>query len=44
MADAQSTIDALLTKNRVFEPSAELRNRALWDGDRIHEQASGEGE
>src|SRR5712692_115058 len=44
MADAQSTIDALLTENRVFEPSAEFRNRALWNDEGIYEQAAADPE
>src|SRR5919197_827035 len=31
MADSQAAIDALLSEERVFEPSKEFRRRALWN-------------
>ena len=40
MADVETTIDALLTEKRVFEPSAEFRRGALWGDASLYEQAS----
>jgi acetyl-CoA synthetase len=40
MADAEATIDALLSENRVFEPSAEFRRRALWSDPAVYEHAA----
>jgi acetyl-CoA synthetase len=40
MADAEATIDALLSENRVFEPSSDFRKRALWSDPAVYEHAA----
>jgi acetyl-CoA synthetase len=40
MSDAEATIDALLSENRVFEPPEEFRARALWNDPGVYERAS----
>jgi acetyl-CoA synthetase len=40
MADAEATIEALLTERRVFEPSEGFRSRALWNDPAIYERAA----
>ena len=40
MSDVETTIDALLTENRVFEPSPEVRSRALWNDPAVYERAA----
>ena len=40
MADVEATIDALLSENRVFEPSEEFRAQALWSDPSIYERAA----
>ncbi len=44
MAQPESTIDALLSEHRVFEPSADFRNRALWNDPGIYEEAAADPE
>jgi acetyl-CoA synthetase len=44
MAELESTIDALLNEHRVFEPSADFRNRALWNDPGIYEEAAADPE
>jgi acetyl-CoA synthetase len=39
MSDVETTIDALLTENRIFEPSTEFKRNALWSDPAIYEQA-----
>ena len=39
MSDVERNIDALLTENRLFEPSPEFRNNALWSDPDIYERA-----
>ncbi|HEX2089553.1 MAG TPA: acetate--CoA ligase, partial [Actinomycetota bacterium] len=39
MSDVETTIDALLTENRVFEPSPEFTRNALWSDPEIYERA-----
>ena len=39
MSDVEATIDALLTENRVFEPSPEFKRTALWSDPAIYERA-----
>ncbi|HEX2069521.1 MAG TPA: AMP-binding protein, partial [Actinomycetota bacterium] len=40
MSDVETTIDALLTENRVFEPSPEFTSKALWNDPEIYERAA----
>jgi acetyl-CoA synthetase len=40
MSDADATIDALLSENRVFEPPDGFRARALWNDPGVYERAS----
>src|SRR5439155_14348968 len=40
MADTDATIDALLSEDRVFEPSPEFRRRALWSDPDVYERAA----
>ena len=44
MTDAESTIDALLSENRVFELSSAFRERAVWNDPAIYERASSDPE
>ncbi len=40
MANEEAAIDALLSENRVFEPSPDFRSRALWNDPSIYERAA----
>jgi acetyl-CoA synthetase len=40
MSDAEATIDALLSENRVFDPPEGFRARALWNDPGVYERAS----
>jgi acetyl-CoA synthetase len=40
MADVESTIEALLSEKRVFEPSADFKRRANWNDPSIYERAA----
>jgi acetyl-CoA synthetase len=40
MGDVEATIDALLSENRVFEPSEAFRRQALWNDPEVYERAS----
>ena len=44
MPDVESTIDALLSEKRVFEPSAEFRKDALWNDPSIYQKAAADPE
>ncbi len=44
MSETEATIDALLSENRVFEPSEEFRAQALWNDQAIYERASADPE
>ena len=44
MTELEPTIDALLSEHRVFEPSADFRNRALWNDPGIYEEAAADPE
>ena len=44
MTELEPTIDALLSEHRVFEPSADFRNRALWNDSGIYEEAAADPE
>jgi acetyl-CoA synthetase len=44
MAESQAAIDALLSEERVFEPSEEFRRRALWNDPAVYERASADPE
>jgi len=44
MADVQSTIDALLTERRVFEPSGQFREGAVWNDPAVYERAAADPE
>ncbi|HCP62556.1 MAG TPA: acetate--CoA ligase [Actinobacteria bacterium] len=44
MTDAKATIDALLSEQREFEPSAEFRSNALWNDPAVYEQAAADPE
>jgi acetyl-CoA synthetase len=44
MPDAEATIDALLSENRVFEPPAEFRSHALWTDPGVHQRAAADPE
>ena len=44
MADLQAAIDALLSEERVFEPSEEFRRRALWNDPAVYDRASADPE
>ncbi|HMC37014.1 MAG TPA: AMP-binding protein, partial [Actinomycetota bacterium] len=44
MADVQSTIDALLTERRVFEPSGQFRKGAVWNDPAVYERAAADPE
>ena len=44
MAENHGAIDALLSENRVFEPSAEFRARALWNDPAVYDRASADPE
>ena len=39
MGDGETTIDALLTESRVFEPSPEFKSKALWNDPAVYERA-----
>jgi acetyl-CoA synthetase len=39
VGDVETTIDALLTENRVFEPAAEFKSKALWSNSAIYDRA-----
>src|SRR5438034_6653053 len=40
MADTNAAIEALLSEDRVFEPSPDFQSRALWNDPAIYEEAS----
>jgi acetyl-CoA synthetase len=40
MPDAEATIEALLSENRVFEPSEGFRSHALWKDPGVHQRAA----
>jgi acetyl-CoA synthetase len=42
--EVEATIDALLSEDRVFEPSEEFRRRALWSDPAIYERAAADPE
>ena len=42
--EVQANIDALLSEDRVFEPSEAFRKRALWSDERVHERAAADPE
>src|SRR5437867_3495541 len=44
MADTQAAIDALLSEDRVFEPSEAFRRRALWSDPSVYERAAADPE
>ena len=44
MTELEPTIEALLSEHRVFEPSADFRNRALWNDPGIYERAAADPE
>jgi acetyl-CoA synthetase len=44
MADVQTTIDALLSEKRVFEPSEQSRARALWTDPAVYQRAAADPE
>jgi acetyl-CoA synthetase len=44
MADEETTIDALLREERVFEPSEAFRSRALWTDPAIYDRAAADPE
>ncbi len=44
MSDVQTTIDALLSEKRVFEPSEQFRARALWTDPAVYERAAADPE
>ncbi len=42
--EVQATIDALLSEDRLFEPTEEFRKRALWSNPRVYERAADDPE
>jgi acetyl-CoA synthetase len=44
MAKAEATIDALLSEGRVFEPSDDVRRRALWSDPAVYDRAAADPE
>jgi acetyl-CoA synthetase len=44
MADPEATIDALLSEDRVFEPSEAFRRQALWNDANVYERAAADPE
>ena len=44
MTDVEATIEALLSENRVFEPSEAFRAQANWNDPAIYERAAADPE
>jgi acetyl-CoA synthetase len=44
VSEVEATIDALLSENRVFEPSQEFRRRALWNDPAVYDRAAADPE